>query len=139
MPLRTGTRPIGPHRGSVSALVTAAAFGGTFVGIASLALALGEHLQVPRAVALLTAGYGIGQVIGPLISRPLLEGGYSAPLLLAGIIVAAATMAAAALRIRYPLRLGSMIEPSRLTQELPQDLQAPPTTTRADDGDLSCQ
>jgi Na+/melibiose symporter-like transporter len=33
--------------GSVSALVAAAAFGGTFVGITSLALALGEHLQVP--------------------------------------------------------------------------------------------
>ncbi|WP_408648230.1 YbfB/YjiJ family MFS transporter [Streptomyces gossypiisoli] len=105
--------------GSVSALVAAAAFGGTFVGIASLALALGEHLQVPRAVALLTAGYGIGQIIGPVISRPLLTTGYSAPLLLASVILAAATVAAAALRIRYPHRLGHMIEPSRLTHKLP--------------------
>ena len=105
--------------GSVSALVAAAAFGGTFVGIASLALALGEHLQVPRAVALLTAGYGIGQIIGPLISRPLLATGYSAPLLLASVILAAATLAAAALRIRYPHRLGHMIEPSRLARKPP--------------------
>ncbi|MFC9915727.1 YbfB/YjiJ family MFS transporter [Streptomyces sp. NPDC127197] len=105
--------------GSVSALVAAAAFGGTFVGIVSLALALGEHLQVPRAIALLTAGYGIGQIIGPLISQPLLGTGYSASLLLASVILAAATAAAAALRVRYPHRLGHMTEPSRLTHKLP--------------------
>lgn len=98
--------------GNISALVAAAAFGGTFVGITSLALALGEHLQVPRAVALLTAGYGTGQIIGPLISRPLLGTGYSAPLLLASTVLAAATLAAAVLRIRYPHRVGHMIEPS---------------------------
>ena len=105
--------------GSVSALVAAAAFGGTFVGITSLALALGEHLHVPRAVALLTAGYGTGQIIGPLISRPLLGAGYSAPLLLGSVVLAAATLAAAALRVRYPHRLGHMIEPSRLARTLP--------------------
>ncbi|WP_416985099.1 YbfB/YjiJ family MFS transporter [Streptomyces sp. T028] len=105
--------------GSAGALVAAAAFGGTFVGITSLALALGEHLQVPRAVALLTAGYGIGQIIGPLISQPLLGTGYSAALLLASVVLAAATVAAAALRVRYPHRLGHMIEPSRLTRNLP--------------------
>ncbi|MGP3921212.1 YbfB/YjiJ family MFS transporter [Nonomuraea sp. 10N515B] len=103
--------------GSAGALVAAAAFGGTFVGITSLALALGEHLQVPRAVALLTAGYGTGQIIGPLISRPLLGTGYSAPLLLASTVLAAATLAAAVLRIRYPHRLGDMIEPSRLARQ----------------------
>jgi predicted MFS family arabinose efflux permease len=102
--------------GNASALVAAAAFGGTFVGITSLALALGEHLQVPRAVALLTAGYGIGQIIGPLISRPLLGTGYSAPLLLGSVVLAAATVAATALRIRYPHRLGHMIEPSRMAR-----------------------
>ena len=104
--------------GSAGALVAAASFGGTFVGITSLALALGEHLQVPRAVALLTAGYGIGQIIGPLISRPLLGTGYSAPLLLGSVVLAAATVAAAALRVRYPHRLGYMIEPSRLARDL---------------------
>jgi MFS family permease len=105
--------------GSVGALVAAAAFGGTFVGITSLALALGEHLQVPRAVALLTAGYGAGQIIGPVISQPLLGTGYSAPLLLGSIILSAAFAAAAALRIRYPHRLGHMIEPSRLARNGP--------------------
>ncbi|MEU1273781.1 YbfB/YjiJ family MFS transporter [Streptomyces sp. NPDC005799] len=105
--------------GSVSALVAAAAFGGTFVGITSLALAVGEHLQVPRAVALLTAGYGTGQIIGPLISRPLLGTGYAGPLLLGSAVLAAATLAAAVLRVRYPHRLGHMTEPSRLERTLP--------------------
>ncbi|MFD7282302.1 YbfB/YjiJ family MFS transporter [Streptomyces sp. NPDC059862] len=115
--------------GNISALVAAAAFGGTFVGITSLALALGEHLQVPRAVALLTAGYGTGQIIGPLISRPLLGTGYSAPLLLASTVLAAATLAAAALRVRYPHQLGHMIEPSHLARKSsasrPPHLHAP--------------
>ncbi|WP_427164859.1 YbfB/YjiJ family MFS transporter [Streptomyces sp. C1-1] len=115
--------------GNISALVAAAAFGGTFVGITSLALALGEHLQVPRAVALLTAGYGTGQIIGPLISRPLLGTGYSAPLLLASTVLAAATLAAAVLRIHYPHRVGHMIEPSHLARKSsasrPPHLHAP--------------
>ncbi|MGI5289999.1 YbfB/YjiJ family MFS transporter [Nonomuraea polychroma] len=105
--------------GEVSALVAAVAFGGTFVGISSLALALGEHLQLPRAVALLTAGYGIGQIIGPLVSQPLLGTGYSVPLLLGGLIVAAATLAAVALRVRFPHQVGNMTEPSRLTRDAP--------------------
>ncbi len=82
------------------------------MGITSLALALGEHLQVPRAVALLTAGYGIGQIIGPLISRPLLGTGYSGPLLLGSVVLAAATVAAAALRVRYPHPLGRISAPT---------------------------
>lgn len=105
--------------GQATALVAALAFGGTFVGISSLALALGEHLQLPRAVALLTAGYGIGQISGPLLARPLLSTGYSAPLLLGGLIVAAATLAAGALRIRFPHRVGTLTEPSRLARHVP--------------------
>lgn len=52
---------------------------------------------LPRAATLLTAGYGIGEIIGPLVSQPLLGTGYSA-LLLGGVIVVAATLAAVALR-----------------------------------------
>jgi hypothetical protein len=100
--------------GDASALVAAALFGGTFVGISSLALALGEHLQLPRAVALLTAGYGVGQILGPLLSRPLLGGGYTAPLLLGGAVVAAAALAAGVLRVGFPHRVGAMVEPSRV-------------------------
>ncbi|ROS75698.1 putative MFS family arabinose efflux permease [Curtobacterium sp. PhB130] len=99
--------------GSASALVSAALFGGTFVGISSLALALGAHLQVPRAVALLTTGYAVGQILGPVLSRPLLVGGYAGPLLLGGAIIAAAALAGLAVRFHFPHRVGTAVEPSR--------------------------
>jgi len=102
--------------GSVSALVSAALFGGTFVGISSLALALGAHLQVPRAVALLTTGYAVGQILGPVLSRPLLTAGYSGPLLLGGAVIAAAALAGLAVRFRFPHRVGTAIEPSRASR-----------------------
>ncbi|WP_258053902.1 YbfB/YjiJ family MFS transporter [Streptomyces sp. Ru72] len=115
-PWRCCSRP--PVSPSPGLLVAAAAFGGTFVGITSLALALGEHLQVPWAVALLTAGYGAGQITGPLISRPLLGTGTQPPA--AGKHRPGRRhCAAAALRVRYPHRLGHMIEPSRLARKLP--------------------
>ncbi|MGW5361365.1 YbfB/YjiJ family MFS transporter, partial [Actinopolymorpha pittospori] len=42
--------------GVTAALASAVLFGGTFIGISTLALAAGAHLRFPRAVALLTAG-----------------------------------------------------------------------------------
>ncbi|HEY6493548.1 MAG TPA: hypothetical protein VIZ43_09765 [Trebonia sp.] len=44
--------------------------------------------------------------------KPLLRGGYHDALLVAAAIVAAAALAAIALRIRFPHRVGAMIEPS---------------------------
>jgi hypothetical protein len=96
------------------ALVGAALFGSTFLGIGSLVLALGDHLQVPRAVALLTTGYSVGQILGPQVVRPLLHNGYHAALLVGAAIVLAAALAAAALRVGFPYRVGSMVEPSRI-------------------------
>ncbi|MGN9813416.1 YbfB/YjiJ family MFS transporter [Micromonospora sp. BQ11] len=98
--------------GAVAAVV-AALFGGTFVGISNLALAIGTHLRLPRAVALLTSGYAVGQITGPLIVEPLLGNGYQTPLLIGAGIVALAALAAAALRLGFPHRVGDMIEPSR--------------------------
>lgn len=99
--------------GAIAAVVAAALFGGTFVGISNLALAIGTHLRLPRAVALLTSGYAVGQIIGPLIVEPLLGNGYQTPLLIGAGIVALAALAAAALRLGFPHRVGDMIEPSR--------------------------
>jgi hypothetical protein len=48
-----------------------------------------------------------------LLVSPLLHNGYRLPLLIAAAIVAAATVAAAALRVRFPHRVGPMVEPSR--------------------------
>lgn len=95
------------------ALVSAVLFGGTFLGIASLALALGAHLQYPRAVAVLTTGYSTGQILGPLLVTPLLPSGYRVALLAGAGVVLAAAAAAAVLRTGFPHRVGIMVEPSR--------------------------
>jgi MFS family permease len=95
------------------ALVSAVLFGGTFLGIASLALVLGAHPQYPRAVAVLTTGYSTGQILGPLLVTPLLHGGYRIALLVGAAVVLAAAAAAAVLRIDFPHRVGGMVEPSR--------------------------
>ena len=52
--------------GATAALVGAVLFGGTFIGVSTMALAAGRLLQFPGAVALLTAGYSAGQIIGPV-------------------------------------------------------------------------
>lgn len=85
--------------GVAPALLSAILFGATFLGVASMALALGAQLRYRRAVALLTTGYGLGQILGPLIVTPLLHHGYRAPLLVGAAIVLAAALAAAVLRI----------------------------------------
>ncbi|MFG3203676.1 YbfB/YjiJ family MFS transporter [Streptomyces sp. NPDC048192] len=90
--------------GVPAALVSAALFGGTFIGISTLALATGAHLRVPRSVALLTAGYSVGQMLGPPVVTPLLRHGYHQALLLAAAVVLAAAAAAAVLRAGFPGR-----------------------------------
>jgi MFS family permease len=105
--------------GVAPALVGAALFGLTFLGIASLVLALGAYLQFPRAIALLTTGYSIGQILGPEIVKPLLRNGYHDALLVGAAVVLAAALAAAVLRVGFPLRVGAALEPSRAHQFVP--------------------
>jgi MFS family permease len=88
--------------GTAAALGSAVVFGATFIGISSLALATGAHLRFPRSVALLTAGYSVGQILGPLVVAPLLHHGYHRALLLAALVVLLAAAAAAVLRIGFP-------------------------------------
>jgi MFS family permease len=97
--------------GVAAALVSAALFGATFLGIASMVLALGAHLRYPRAVALLTVGYSVGQILGPVIVTPLLHDGYRVALLVAAGIVLAAAVAAAALQVRRPQHLLAPADP----------------------------
>jgi MFS family permease len=99
-------------RGTGPALLSAVLFGGTFLGIASLAMALGAHLQYPRAVAVLTTGYSAGQILGPLLVTPLLHHGYRLALLVSAAVVLAAAAGAAVLRIGFPHRVGALVEPS---------------------------
>ncbi|MFF2511133.1 YbfB/YjiJ family MFS transporter [Streptomyces sp. NPDC058086] len=88
--------------GASAALVSAVLFGATFIGVSTLALATGAHLEFPRSVALLTAGYSVGQILGPLVAAPLLHHGYRQALILAASVVLVAAAAAAVLRIGFP-------------------------------------
>ncbi len=88
--------------GVAAALASALLFGATFIGVSTLALATGTQLRFPRAVALLTAGYSVGQILGPLAVAPLLRHGYRPALLLAAVVVLAAAVAAAVLRSGFP-------------------------------------
>ncbi|ALV38460.1 MFS transporter [Streptomyces sp. CdTB01] len=87
---------------TAAALGSAVLFGATFIGVSTLALATGAHLRFPRSVALLTAGYSVGQILGPLAVTPLLHHGYRQALLLAALVVLAAAAAAAVLRVGFP-------------------------------------
>ncbi|EFL20752.1 major facilitator family transporter [Streptomyces himastatinicus ATCC 53653] len=98
--------------GATSALVSAVLFGATFMGVSTIALSIGSHLQVPRAVALLTAGYSIGQILGPLLAAPLLHHGYEQALLLGSAMVVAAAVASAAVCIRFPHHLSPVTAPA---------------------------
>ncbi|HEY2197496.1 MAG TPA: YbfB/YjiJ family MFS transporter [Mycobacterium sp.] len=95
--------------GIASALIGAALFGSTFLGIGSLVLAHGAHLQFPRAIALLTTGYSVGQILGPQVVRPLLGNGYHSALLVGAATVLAAALAAATLRVGLPHRVSPLV------------------------------
>lgn len=73
-------------------MVAALCFGGTMIAIVMLALGEGARLAGPRAAAILTSVYGLGQVLGPLAVAPLLGGGYSAALGLAAAVIAAGAL-----------------------------------------------
>lgn len=80
-------------------LVAATLFGGTFVGITLLVVAYGRKVA-PRATALaiglMTAAFGLGQIIGPLIAGFLAErsGSFDSSLMLssAAVVVGAALL-----------------------------------------------
>lgn len=69
------------------ALVAAVFFGGTFMGITAVILAFGGRISTrpARMIGLLTAAFGLGQMIGPVIAGWLAErqGGFNGSLLLA--------------------------------------------------------
>jgi hypothetical protein len=100
-----------------AALVSAALFDATFLGIATTVLAIGAHLRTPRAVAILTTGYSIGQIVGPLVVTPLLHDGYHLALLIAAGFVALAAGVAGLLRRKFPHHLGPLPTRVRMGEE----------------------
>lgn len=89
--------------GAAAALLGAVLFGGTFIGVSTMTLAAGRLLRFPAAVALLTAGYSAGQIIGPVAVAPLLHHGFQNALFAAALIVVVAAVAAALLRTPQPV------------------------------------
>lgn len=83
----------------LAALIGAVLFGGTFIGISTLTLAAGRQLQFPGAVALLTAGYSVGQIIGPVAVSPFVHNGFRPALAAGAVVVLLAAGAALAIRI----------------------------------------
>ncbi|MEC5324714.1 YbfB/YjiJ family MFS transporter [Aurantimonas sp. A3-2-R12] len=57
-----------------AALVAAVLFGGTFMAITVLTMPLGRHGLGGRGFAILTAGFGLGQMLGPLAAGFLVAG-----------------------------------------------------------------
>jgi MFS family permease len=77
------------------ALLAAALLGGTFMGITALGFAAARALapeDTCRSSGLMTAGFGLGQVVGPLVAGQLLDttGSFVLPSLLAAAALAAA-------------------------------------------------
>jgi MFS family permease len=59
---------------AVAALLAAVLFGGTFMAITALVLALGREAAKGQGFAVLTAGFGVGQILGPLAAGYLVAG-----------------------------------------------------------------
>ncbi len=84
--------------GAVPAVVSAALFGGTFMGIVMLSIEVGGDLAGPGAAAALTAWYSCGQMLGPLAVAPVLGSSYAAAFAIAAVVLALATAAALPIR-----------------------------------------
>ncbi|MFE9576552.1 YbfB/YjiJ family MFS transporter [Nocardia sp. NPDC006044] len=76
------------------AVLSAALFGATFLGIVMLAIRIGGELSDGAAAAPLTAVYGAGQMLGPLVVAPVIGDSYPAAFVIAAIVLAGSTIAA---------------------------------------------
>lgn len=86
---------------SVGALLAAVLLGGTFMGITALGFAAARALSPERqrrSFALITAGFGVGQMAGPAIAGWLIDRTHS--FALPSLIAAAALMVAAVIAVQ---------------------------------------
>lgn len=94
----------GVWQAAAGALLAAVLLGGTFMGITALGFAAAREAAPGdgrRASAMMTAGFGLGQVVGPLVAGRLLDatGSFALPsLLAAGALAVAAAVAIFATR-----------------------------------------
>ena len=88
-----------------SILLAAGLLGGTFVGLTAIGLIEARHLSAGdarRSIALMTAAWGLGQMVGPTLAGVLYDslGSYLVPSLLATAALAVAATLAASLAWR---------------------------------------
>lgn len=93
-----------------AAVVSAALYGGTFIGIVTLAFTLGRQLSggaSARVIGALTAAYGLGQIIGPLPAGMIVTrtGSFDSALLgaAAAVLAGAVLLMAGAWAARRPV------------------------------------
>ena len=94
----------------VMIMIAAVSFGATFMGITMLTITVGRRLSPHRGAAVLTAFYGTGQILGPLIVAPALENGYLAMFAISAVCLLSATALAAA-AVRSASRAGPPTSP----------------------------
>lgn len=87
---------------SAAVLLAGVLFGITIIGVPWLAVGLGRSSGRAKDVALMTVGYSVGQVLGPIAVSPLQSDGYELSMVAsAGLLVIAAILAGTlALRLR---------------------------------------
>ncbi|MBF0324657.1 MAG: YbfB/YjiJ family MFS transporter [Alphaproteobacteria bacterium] len=78
---------------AIGAMVSALLYGGTFLGIAGMAMAFGRAIapeHPARAMGMLTAAFSVGQMIGPVAAAFLADwGGWMPALLMAALVTLA--------------------------------------------------
>ncbi|MBO0661785.1 YbfB/YjiJ family MFS transporter [Jiella sp. MQZ9-1] len=87
----------------VAALAGAVLFGGTFIAITMLTMPLGRHGLAGRGFAVLTAGFGLGQMLGPIAAGHMVGAAadYTRPLAAsAGVLALGLTALVVAIRQR---------------------------------------
>jgi MFS family permease len=97
--------------GAGAAFASAVLFGGTFAGITALTLTLGGHLEVSRSarlIGMLTAAFGLGQMIGPVLGGAIAHRAqdFAPALAAAAVCVLTGGVLMASLQPFDPLRQG---------------------------------
>ena len=93
--MAAGTALLGLSGHPVAVFLAALLYGGTFLGIAGMAVAFGRAItpdHPARTMGILTVGFSVGQIIGPVVAAKLAESGGWTPALLCA---AAVTLAGA--------------------------------------------
>jgi predicted MFS family arabinose efflux permease len=112
--------------GAGAAFASAVLFGGTFAGITALTLTLGGHLETGRSgrlIGMLTAVFGLGQMIGPVLGGAIAHRAqsFTPALAAAAVCVLAGGALVASLQPFDRLWQGSQTSPgeSRSTRTMP--------------------